>query len=389
MTGNVYAIDAATGREIWTTHVEDHPLVRLTGSPTLYDGRLYVPVSSYEESQSLGGTPGYVCCTFRGSLVALDAATGRQIWKSYMIPGEPARTTLPDGTAVFGPAGGAIWAAPTIDPRRRAIYLGVGNSYSGPQAETTDAVVALDLDTGRVRWAQPVTPDDLYGCRPGMPNCNPTRGPDYDFGSSPALVTTADGKDLIVIGQKSGVAYAMDPDRNGAVIWQYAAGRGSALGGIEWGLATDGAHAYIPVSDIVLPDPGGLHAVDLKTGARAWFTPPPPLLCGAARRGCNGAQSAAVTVIPGVVFSGSNDGGLRAYAAKDGVVIWTFDTNRTFRTVNGVEANGGSIIGPAPTVAGGMLFANSGYGAFGSRYGNVLLAFGVDRAQEGATPPSP
>jgi polyvinyl alcohol dehydrogenase (cytochrome) len=190
------------------------------------------------------------------------------------------------------------------------------------------------------------------------------------------MLTRAAGRDLIVIGQKSGVGFAMDPDNGGAVVWQYRAGQGGVLGGIEWGAAVDQARAYFAVSDVISAQPGGLHAVDLATGARAWAAPPAPLACSGGR-GCSAAQSAAITVIPGAVLSGSFDGALRAYSAEDGSVIWQFDTNREFETVNGVPARGASLGGPGPVVAGGMLFVGSGYGAFGGRAGNVLLAFGV------------
>jgi polyvinyl alcohol dehydrogenase (cytochrome) len=201
-------------------------------------------------------------------------------------------------------------------------------------------------------------------------------GPDHDFGSPPML-TTSGARDLLVIGQKSGVGFAMDPDRGGEVIWQYRAGQGGVLGGIEWGAAADAERAYFAVSDITQPRPGGLHAVSLNNGERAWFAAPPPPSCGTGR-GCTAAQSAALTVIDGVVFSGSNDGSLRAYSTSDGSILWQFDTNREFRTVNGVAARGASVQGPGAAIAGGMVFVNSGYGAFGGRPGNVLLAFGVE-----------
>jgi polyvinyl alcohol dehydrogenase (cytochrome) len=169
----------------------------------------------------------------------------------------------------------------------------------------------------------------------------------------------------------------MDPERNGEVLWQYRAGRGGLLGGIEWGSAVDGERAYFAVSDITHPEPGGLHGVALETGQRVWMTPAPPLAC-AAGRGCNGAQSAALTVVPGAVFSGSVDGALRVYSAATGALLWEFNANRAFQTVNGVVANGASMLGPGPAVAGGMVFVNSGYGAFNGRAGNVLLAFGID-----------
>jgi polyvinyl alcohol dehydrogenase (cytochrome) len=374
--GYAYAVNASTGRLIWSRRVDEHPLVRLTGSPTLYGGRLYVPTSSYEEG---GRPPGYACCTFRGSVVALDAATGEVVWKAYTIPDPPTLLRVyADGSEAWGPSGGGIWSAPTVDVKRSALYVGVGNTYSGPAQPTTDAIVAFDLRTGRMRWTHQLTPQDVFGCTAGEINCIERPGPDFDIGAAPALARLPDGHDLIVIGQKSGVAYALDPDRNGAQVWRYRAGGGSGLGGIQWGVAVDGAHAYFPVAEIYAPAPGGLHAVQLGTGMRDWFAPPPPPVCGKLSRACSGAQFAAITVIPGIVFSPSNDGAVRAYSTTDGAVVWSFDSNRAFRTVNGVRAKGGSMNGPAPTVAGGMVYVNSGYGAFGLRPGNVLLAFGID-----------
>jgi len=377
---NAYALDAVTGKKLWIRKVEDHPLARITGSPALYKDKLYVPVSSYEESQ--GASPQYECCTFRGSLAAIDVKTGSVVWKTYMVsvPPKP-RGKSSAGATLWGPSGVAIWSAPTVDARRGVVYVATGNNYSEPAQATSDAVLALEMTTGKIRWVQQLTPHDTFlsGCRQasGNPNCPEPNGPDYDFGNAPILAILPNGHQAIVIGQKSGVGFAMNPDKQGEVLWQYRAGQGGPLGGIEWGSAVDGEQAYFPVSDITRPNPGGLHAVKLATGERVWFTPPPPPKCGSGR-GCNAAQSAAITVIPGIVFSGSVDGVLRGYSTKDGAIIWEFDTNREFHTVNDVPAKGASMLGPGPAVAGGMLFVNSGYGAFGGRPGNVLLAFGVE-----------
>jgi polyvinyl alcohol dehydrogenase (cytochrome) len=375
---NVYAVDAETGRQIWVRRADDHPLARVTGSPTLHEGRVYVGVSSYEESQ--GADPQYGCCTFRGSVSALDAATGTVVWRTPLIT-DPLRRrgTSTAGVALWGPSGSAVWSPPTVDARRRWLYVATGNAYSAPAAPTSNAVVALDLQSGAVRWIRQVTPGDVYvsNCQRGNPNCPEVVGPDVDFGSPPMLTRTAAGRELIVIGQKSGLGYALDPDNEGAIVWQYRAGRGGWLGGIEWGSAVDGERAYFAVSDVTHPQPGGLHAVSLATGTAAWTAAPPAVACPAGR-GCNAAQSAALTVIPGAVFSGSFDGALRAYSTATGEVLWSFDTNRTFTAINGLPASGASIGGPGPAIAGGMLFVNSGYGAFQGRPGNVLLAFGVD-----------
>lgn len=374
---NAYALDAETGRTLWVRRVDDHPSARITGSPTFFEGRLYVPVASYEEAQ--GADPQYPCCTFRGSISALDAESGAVEWKTYMIAESPQRRgTSSTGTPLWGPAGAGVWSAPTVDAGRRALYVATGNAYSAPATATSDAVVALDLSTGAIRWTRQVTANDVYvtNCRAGNPNCPAAVGPDFDFGSPPVLAR-AGNRDVIVIGQKSGIAFGMDPEKKGEILWQYRAGQGSTLGGIEWGAAVDGERAYFAVSDILTPHPGGLHAVNLATGTRAWLTPPPAPACGSGP-GCNGAQSAAVTAIAGAVFSGSNDGSLRAYSTSTGEVLWAFDSNREFATVNGVPGKGASMIGPGAAVSGGMVYVNSGYGGFGGRPGNVLLAFGPE-----------
>jgi len=338
---------------------------------------VYVGVSSYEESQ--GADPMYPCCTFRGSVSAFDAVTGAVVWRTSLIPDPPQRRgTSTAGVPLWGPSGSAIWSAPTIDAGRRRLYVATGNAYSGPPVPSSNAVIALDLVSGAIAWTRQVSPGDIYvsNCRAGNPNCPEVNGPDVDFGSPPMLARTAPGRDLLVIGQKSGVGYALDPDKEGAIVWQYRAGQGGLLGGIEWGSAVDGERAYFAVSDVTTAKPGGLHAVSLATGTAAWTAPPPPVAC-AAGRGCTAAQSAALTVIPGVVFSGSFDGALRAYSTTTGNVIWSFDTNKTFTAVNGVAASGASIGGPGPAIAGGMLFVSSGYGSFLGRPGNVLLGFTV------------
>jgi len=373
-----YALDATSGRLLWKTKIEAHPLARITGAPALYRGRLYVAMSSYEESQ--GARPDYSCCTFRGSLSSLDAMSGKVVWRTYMISGETRpRGTSSSGAPLYGPAGASIWSAPTIDVRRELIYVGTGNTYAGAAAPTSDAVVALNL-SGKIEWVRQLFPNDVFisGCREksSNPNCADQQGPDYDFGNSPILATLPHGRRAIIIGQKSGIGWALDPEKRGEVLWQYRAGAGGALGGIEWGSAVDAEHAYFAVSDIFSPTPGGLHAVSLQTGQRVWYAPPRPPACAAGPR-CNAAQAAALSVIPGVVFSGSNDGTLRAYSSADGAILWEADTNREFETVNGVAGKGASMLGPGPVIVDGMVFVDSGYGAFGGRPGNVLLAFGL------------
>jgi polyvinyl alcohol dehydrogenase (cytochrome) len=375
---NVHALDATTGQFLWKVAVDDHPAARVTGAPAFYGGRLYVPVSSVEEASAM--SPAYECCKFRGSIVALDGATGKQIWKTYSIP-DPAKPLQKSatGTQLWGPAGAAIWSAPTIDTKKKVIYAGTGNSYTNVPTNTTDAILAFDLENGSLLWSSQVTPKDNFtmGCMRGT-NCPEDRGPDFDFGSSPILRELPGGKRVLVCGQKSGVVWGLDPDQRGKVLWQTRLGQGSALGGIEWGPTADLENAYVAVSDVITPlgHPGGLHAVKLATGEKIWTTPPPELHCAAGAKGCNSAQSAAISSIPGVVFSGSVDGHLRAFLANTGEIIWDFNTVRDYETVNGVPGKGGSLDSAGPVIANGMLFVNSGYGMWQGLPGNVLLAFG-------------
>ncbi len=380
LRANAYALDASTGQVIWMRKVDDHPYAAITGSLTYYSGRVFVPVQGLNEEVQ-GGRPEYECCTFRGSVSALDAGTGAVAWKTYMVDEKQPRGTNAQGKRQWGPAGGGIWASPTIDPKRGTVYVSTGNGYADPPQPMTDAVIAMDLQSGKVRWVRQLLANDSWtlGCRatnPDNPNCPATLGPDYDFSASPAL-TTIDGRDLLVLPQKSGMGYALDPDKQGALVWQHRFGQGSGRGG-QWGGAVDERYAYFGVGDSTRPAPGGMVAVNLATGERVWHTPSEKTLCGAPGRDCNAAQGAAVTAIPGAVLSGSYDGGLRAYAADDGSLLWQFDTNREFATVNGVKANGGSMDGPGPIVAGGLLFVTSGYGGIAGRPGNVLLVFGVE-----------
>jgi polyvinyl alcohol dehydrogenase (cytochrome) len=387
---NVYAVDAADGRLIWKVRVDDFPVARVSGSPTLYDGRLYVPVASGEEGT--GAVPTYECCRFRGSIVALDAATGKQVWKTYLIPEEPKPTKRNAiGTQLWGPSGAPVWSSPAIDEKLRALYITSGNNYSDPTTAMSDSFVAMDLDTGAIRWFQQMTASDAYtaACRlPDKTNCADSNGPDLDFGASPILLTLASGRRMIVAGQKSGVVHALDPDAGGEILWQTRIGRGGTMGGVQWGSASDGTNIYVALSDIgrvmltysnsTDADPkqgGGMFALRLADGGQAWSTPPPG--CGTRPR-CSPAQSAAVSAIPGVAFSGSVDGHIRAYATSDGRILWDVDTIREYETVNGVPGRGGSIDGPGPAIGGGMVFVNSGYPTAGGTPGNVLLAFSVD-----------
>jgi polyvinyl alcohol dehydrogenase (cytochrome) len=381
---NAYGLDAQTGRELWTLKVDTHPNATITGAPSVYNGRVYVPTSAAGE-EVRGQDPNYPCCSFRGSVSAIDIRNGELLWKSYTITQEPKpRGASSKGVQLLGPSGAGTWGSPTIDAARGVLYVGTGNGYSEPQLKTMNAIIAMDLKTGAHKWVQQTVPNDIWllQCDGGQaklknPNCPNDEGPDFDFAASPLLTKTTKGQDLLVVPQKSGVIWALDPNKQGAVVWQYRYGQGSGMGG-QWGAASDGVNAYIGTGDAQAAVQGGMHAVDLVTGKKAWSMPPQTKLCDAKDPKCMAMQSGAITAIPGVVFSGGGDGGLRAYSTKDGAILWTFDTNRSFETVNGVMANGGSMDASGAVVAGGMLYVNSGYNGFVTRGGNVLLAFRVE-----------
>ncbi len=390
--GNAYAVDASNGELLWRTHVDDHPRSKIVGALTYSDERVFVPITDGEEGPAMD--PKYECCSGRGGLAALDARTGKQIWKTYTIE-EPAKIIgkTSAGANVWGPSGASIWSAPTVDEEKKVIYAGTGDNFSDPATKTSDAVIAFDMATGKILWVKQLTELDVFNMAcvgPQKASCPKEPGPDVDIGASPMLVKASNGKRVLLVSQKSGVMHALDPDKKGEILWQTRIGKGGALGGIQWGSATDGKNAYAALSDIAFISEGfapgqrrqvnpkaggGLFALDVLTGKKVWSADPPD--CGT-RPNCSPAQSAAITVIPGVVFSGSVDGHLRGYSTRDGKIIWDFDTARDFTTVNGVAAKGGSMDGPGPVVAGGMLYVCSGYGAWGGLQGNVLLAFGVE-----------
>jgi len=388
IVGWVYAVEAENGSLLWKKRVEEHEAARLTGAALVHEGVAYVPVASWEETRSLN--PEYACCTFRGSVSALRIKDGSTVWKTYTIaemPQQHGKNSI--GTLRFGPSGAGIWSTPTLDLKRNRIYVTTGDNYSDPATKTSDAVMALDMATGKILWSKQTVAGDAYTSACGVKgvNCPESNGPDYDFGSSAILAKTAAGRDLLLAGQKSGMVYALDPDRNGEVVWQARVGKGGTIGGVQWGMASDGQRVYAAASDarfttgtlartLDSSQGGGLTALRISDGSKAWYVAPVP--CGSSQKGCSPAQSAAVTTIPGVVFSGSMDGHMRAYAAEDGKLLWDFDTARAYTAVNGVVAHGGTIDGPGPVVVNGMVFINSGYPRFGGVPGNVLLAFAPD-----------
>jgi polyvinyl alcohol dehydrogenase (cytochrome) len=396
-TGWFYSVEAESGTLLWKKKIEGHDAARLTGAPVAFNGNVFVPIASWEETRSLDAT--YPCCSFRGSVIALRISDGEQVWKSYLVSEPKLTGKTKRGTPQYGPSGAGVWAAPTIDAKRGVMYIGTGDNYSSPASSLSDAIVALEIATGRVVWSRQMTAGDAYNssCGTDKQNCPDEDGPDYDFGSSVILAQLAGGRDVLLAGQKSGMVYALDPEKKGEIVWQARTAApqlnaGPSVG-VQWGMTSDGQKVYAATASAgrttptdpkdtrrYILDPkagGGLTALRIADGSKAWYAS--PIVCPqGAPVGCSPAQSAAVTGIPGVVFSGSLDGHIRGYNAEDGLIVWDFDTAREFQPVNGVKAKGGSVDGPGAVVVHGMLFVNSGYSRFGGMPGNVLLAFSVE-----------
>ena len=387
LLGRVYALDAVTGKEVWRARPEEHADATITGTPALYGDRLFVPISSLEVGSA--SDPKYACCTFRGSLVALDTTTGKTLWQHYTVdkPAAPAGQTRV-GTPILAPSGAPVWGSPTVDPKRGLVYHGSGENYSSPSDGNSDSIFAVDMKTGERRWSRQLTKGDSWNnsCMvKGHSNCPVENGPDVDIAASLLLIDVGGGKQLLVAGDKSGKVTAVDPDGQGKIIWRTQVGRGSLQGGVHFGMAADGTRIYVPIYDSkdtsdggLYTDPGfpGVHAVDAKDGHILWR--------GAIDNRCNGRKdcepgvSAAVTALPGGVLAGHLDGWLRLYDATTGRVVWQVDTAVPFKTPNGDIAHGGSMSGPGPALSGGYLILDSGYGFARKMPGNALLVYSID-----------
>jgi polyvinyl alcohol dehydrogenase (cytochrome) len=402
--GNIYSLDATSGELLWKTPVDPHPLSRIMAAVKVYDGRVYVPVANREETTSAGYD--YVCCTSRGIVVALDSGTGKQIWKTYTISEVPSPRKNSAGVSFLGPSGASVWGTLALDPKRRAVYVATGNAFSEPDVGRSDAVIAMDMDTGKILWVQQVEHDDLWhnancpsgpppagfpprsaaripppqaqagrgreGGRGNLPErpappahyyCSDAKGPDWDFSAGVMLIDLGNGRNMVVAGQKSGVVWAFDPDRKGELVWKSDISRGEIL----FGAAADDEKGYFGMRG------GALTAVRLKDGVEQWtaFLDPQPSM--ESHRGV----SAAVSAVAGVVFAPALDGTLRAFSTFDGRQLWQYDTTRKITTVNGVPGKGGSIGSAGAVVVDGMVFVTSGYvGFLNGQPGNLLLAFG-------------
>jgi polyvinyl alcohol dehydrogenase (cytochrome) len=366
-----YALDAQNGKLLWKMQIRTG-LNNLSATAALNDGRLYVPMSGTETL--VGADPNYECCKSRGAVAALDASTGKVLWVTQSVQ-EPLRELGENakGKQRWGPAGASVWNTPTIDPKRGLIYAGTGNSFGRIAAATSDSILALRMTDGKMMWHHQEFEGDAFMARcqatnPADSNCAEKLGPDYDFGGSSAILQKVNGMDILLAAGKGGVAIALDPDQKGKLLWRTQLWENqtpSASGLVVWGGAADGNRVYYPLQQ----PGGGLKALNIKSGKVEWNA-----AIEADRRGQAGPASA----ILGAVFTGGWDGILRAVGA-DGKVIWSFNAVQEFSTVNGVPAKGGSFGSAGPVIAGGMLFAASGYpGTLRGTPGNVLLAFGVE-----------
>lgn len=370
---NVYAVDAHSGKLLWTAHPEENFTARVTAAPTYYDGRIYVPMSSFEEFSA--ATPTYECCKSLGGVAALDANTGKKLWLTHVVPDLPRPTHKNSlGVQQWGPAGGAVWNSPTVDPVRHAVYFGTGDATTYPAIDTSDAVMALNMDTGKVLWSHQVHRNDsfLVGCGDRRTeNCPKVVGPDWDIPASPVLKTLPDGSRRIIVVTKPGDVLALDPDKRGALVWRMnvfgpvigdgPAPKGMSTAGIFWGAAINDRTAYFGLTR------GGIGALDITAGKMLWTNP--------LNTDKQVSYASATTAFPGVVLQGSSDGRVQAVSTTDGKLLWSFETMREFDTVNEVKAHGGSISAPGPIVADGIVLVGSGYAILGGTPGNVLLAF--------------
>lgn len=412
--GTVYAVDARTGVARWHTDVRLFPTSVVSGSPGYHDGRLFVPLSSFEVAAA--GMPAHECCRSHGAVIALDARSGERLWTYHTTRAAERTRRNAAGVQQWGPSGAGVWSTPTVDARRGLLYVGTGQNYSRPATATSDAVIALDIGDGTPRWQFQALADDVWNgaCQLGGPNCPDKPGPDWDIGASVVLGTSPEGRDTLLVGQKSGEVFALDPDARGKLLWRRRLSQGTPNGGnsgVHWGMASDGVHAFVPVSDPDWTLPGytprpGVYALRVADGSLLWEHPvtrgcePDPAdapLAGLAamREGATSAarpawpacswfyaHSAAAVLANGVVYAGALDGRLRALDAATGRELRVFATARPFRGGNGIDGHGGSIDVGGALPHGRYLFVVSGYGMFRQMPGNVLLAWALPR--EGA-----
>lgn len=406
---SIFAVDAQTLEVKWLQSARLFDTSVISGSISYYNGRLFVPISSYEVAVS--GSPTHVCCTSHGGLVALDINNGKKLWQWHATPMATLQGQTSAGLDIYGPSGASAWSTPTIDAKRGRIYFGTGENLTHPATDTSDAIIALDMATGEEAWKFQAIAGDVWNaaCLNDGPNCPENPGGDFDFGASVILAQDGSGNDILFAGQKSGEVFALKPEpaqKTGEVIWRQRVSQGTTNGGIHWGMALSGNRLLVPVSDPdrehrpdYTPRPG-LYALDRDTGQYLWQQP--------VTRGCEMKEenkpliglennrsskkidladqyacawyyglSSAAAVTEELAFSAGLDGKLRAFDIRTGELLWQEETARPFTADNGVEGHGGAIDVSGQTIAGGWLYVQSGYAMFGQLPGNMLLAYRV------------
>tara|TARA_Y100000588_G_C14237860_1_gene918124 strand:- start:4 stop:1926 length:1923 start_codon:yes stop_codon:yes gene_type:complete len=382
---NEYALDAQTGELIWKIKSDDHPNATRTATSAKFEDILFIPISGLEVIPAFDDK--YECCTFRGGLLAVDSRTGKTLWRQYSIP-VPAKysgnTSI--GTRMFGPSGAPIWTSPNVDKKRRYVYIGTGENYSTPADDSSDAIIAYNIDTGEEVWRRQTLAGDAWNLAcmgKGKPNCPKEFGPDMDYSASSITIDLGD-RDILIAGQKSGYVYGIDPD-TGKILWSNPVSGGGTQGGIHFGMAAEGKTVYAPINDMQNTHDGkvwlnrkpGMHSLDAETGNIIWSNISDKE-CKDIDYNCDPGISAAVTAVPGAVIAGHLDGNIKVYDKENGNILWSYNTLRDFESISGSPAYGGSFSGSGPSIRNGYMAINSGYGIYNHMPGNVLLLFSLN-----------
>jgi polyvinyl alcohol dehydrogenase (cytochrome) len=393
--GALVALDAQTGKVAWRVDPRHDKTGPLSGTPIFAGERIIVPISASDVGAAM--RPTHECCKGHGAIVAVEAATGKTLWTWHtMEDARPLGRKNAQGAEAYGPSGAPIWSSPSVDLKKGVVYAATGENTSPPATGTSDSIAALDLSTGKQKWIFQALANDVWnmscpvgsatGGRPPGPNCYfATEGSllrDHDFGGGPVIFRGKGGRQVILGGQKSGDVWALDP-ANGKVLWHHQFGKGTALGGVHWGIATDGTRVFAPISDPGVPaaqSAAGLYAIDVASGKIAWqWRAAPDCANGREARNAGCAVrygiSAPPLVIDGAVVAASLDGRVYVFDAATGKVLAIHDTATSFTSPTKVAGTGGSIDAAGMFAGDGMLFVNSGYGSFGQQAGNVLVAF--------------
>jgi len=382
---NEYALDAQTGELIWKIKSDDHPNATRTATSAKFEDILFIPISGLEVIPAFDDK--YECCTFRGGLLAVDSRTGKTLWRQYSIP-VPAKYSgnTSVGTRMFGPSGAPIWTSPNVDKKRRYVYIGTGENYSTPADDSSDAIIAYNIDTGEEVWRRQTLAGDAWNLAcmgKGKPNCPKEFGPDMDYSASSITIDLGD-RDILIAGQKSGYVYGIDPD-TGKILWSNPVSGGGTQGGIHFGMAAEGKTVYAPINDMQNTHDGkvwlnrkpGMHSLDAETGNIIWSNISDKE-CKDIDYNCDPGISAAVTAVPGAVIAGHLDGNIKVYDKENGNILWSYNTLRDFESISGSPAYGGSFSGSGPSIRNGYMAINSGYGIYNHMPGNVLLLFSLD-----------